>query len=264
MNSFKKILALLLCGVMLCSLAACGDGGDKDTKKQWKMDKENHWTESKDGKRDEVAAHTFDINGFCTVCNALMTTETDGSLNLQTFNEKGDISSWVGYDAAGEQDTDRQYEYKYDIAGNKEEAKVYNNGALELEATYGKDINGEDYIAEQTAYNDDGSKSYTKSNEHNDTVEEITYDTEGEVETSRRYEYEYDENNLTTHLNIYENEMLIEDCTYNYDKNGDTYPCKRIEYWLDGSITTTEYDENGEVLSEVYYDALLGTTEKLV
>ncbi|MBQ9860459.1 MAG: hypothetical protein IJO76_07295 [Clostridia bacterium] len=264
MNGFKKILSLLVCGVMLCALAACNDNDNNpNANRQWEKDKENHWTVSANGSRENVSSHAFDINGFCTICGTFMTMEKDGSINLQSFNEKGDVTSWIKYDPSGEKEADRRYEYDYSITGEKEELKLYNNGKLELEAAYKKDKNGEEYVSKQTSYNENGTKFYAESNEKADTVLEIFYDTEGEVEIENRYEYEYDENDFPIALKIYENDKLSQESTYAYDANGETYIAKQIDYWLDGSTTTIEYDETGAILSEVYYDALADTTEPI-
>ena len=264
MNHLKRALSIpVVCALALGILTACNGDNTPSATTEWKADKENHWTLSADGERENVTSHTFDANGMCPVCRTLMSMDKDGSLNLQTFNEDGDIQSWVAYNPAGEKDTDRHYEYKYDEAGNKSEAKVHNNGKLEMEAKYDRTDKGEEYIAEQTSYNNDGSKHYTESNKQQDTVKEVYYDTEGEVELERHYEYKYDDDGKTLGLKIYENDLLIEDDTYAYASDGETYVSKRIEYWADGSITTTVYDETGETLSETYYDALLDETTEM-
>ncbi len=98
-------------------------------------------------------------------------------------------------------------------------------------------------------YNDDGmllSEFYTKYAKFEDGRESTS---------TLREDYTYDQKGNRLTEKQYEDGKLTYECEFSLDADGEEYTSKDIYYEEDGSKVVKEYDEEYNVLSEVWYDA---------
>ena len=123
---------------------------------------------------------------------------------------------------------------------------------------YAMTEDGEFYIQKETELEGTGAKNILTYNEHCDWVSWEWYDEEGQLISVENWEYAYDEQGQMLWLKEYVDGVLVHEIA-SYGElilGGDIlrYEETVIDYWNDGSYTIINYDENGEVVSEVTYD----------
>ena len=88
-----------------------------------------------------------------------------------------------------------------------------------------------------------------------DIVSQIEYNTDGSVHYSHTYDIVRDDNGHVIRQKKYINGKLCTEREYSYSEDGyGTYTSKRTEYTSDRIEYTLEYDENGNIISEIHYD----------
>lgn len=157
----------------------------------------------------------------------------DGSKNVSTYDENGNVTLTVFYDAAGSEDS-------------------------RTESEYALNADGEWYEAVSTSTEADGSVYVMEFSEMGDQTGRSIYDAAGNLVSADIWEYTYDEDgNWATRKNYY-NGVLTEEIILATVKSEDgsmTHPQTVTEYDESGAKTVTVYDENDEVVSETHYDA---------
>jgi hypothetical protein len=81
------------------------------------------------------------------------------------------------------------------------------------------------------------------------------YDYDTDSTSTTKEDYTYDEKGNRLPEKQYEDGKLTYECEFALDADGEDYTSKDIWYEDDGSKVVTEYDEEYNVLSEVWYDA---------
>ena len=224
----------------------------------WAVDLEKHWQVCTDcGEALNESEHTLDDLDVCTDCQAEVYTSDYGT-DIYLHDEQGNNIFALSYDLDGQLLVTYTWEYTYDDAGNMLTMKEYADGQLSYEAEYALGDDGFPYTAKDTAYYEDGSRSYSEYDQwYNNTVS-IWYDAEGNVTYHIRHEYEMNSDGFVVYQKDYEDDVLVSETEYGIieDEFGAyTYPAKEITYYEDGSKLITQYDENYEVISESYVDA---------
>ena len=144
----------------------------------------------------------------------------DGSGYTTKFAENGDIITYTEFDAEGNSTSSSRYEYEYDENGERLYMAVYTDDKLDYEEFSVAVPNSSSAITKQILYNADGL-----------------------VLSLYEYDYEFDSEGNTLRHTAYLNGVIDWENIYEYS-DGCTYLA--IE---------TDYDENGELISEIHYDA---------
>lgn len=92
-------------------------------------------------------------------------------------------------------------------------------------------------------------------NEYGDWVQILYFDEEENLYAESEAEYNYDKNGNKLSERMYDDGVLITSCEYDYDSNGLTYRKYETEHMEDGSKTVIEYNEHGDNLGSISYDA---------
>lgn len=238
---FKKVLALGISGILAVSLfTACSqDKPDQTTENaheghtvsaQWERDGKEHWHPCECGGKADVAAHELNDAAVCLTCGSEVWIFDDDTAYVHDYNDKGDILRDSSYDAEGFKEYDQTFAYEYDDQGNMLLSKQYADGALVEEISYAVNDKGEVLPAKQTGYNLDGTWAVNE------------YDADGNVVKMLAY----DENDAVTYQC---------DITYAKTGNGDTYEAGKTELFEGGSKFEYVYNEYGETLKWLVYDA---------
>ena len=109
---------------------------------------------------------------------------SDGMKIEAEYNENGDATSRVTYDAEGNVTSSEAWEYTYDDNGFTTTEKEYVDGALYQEITY-KIVTEDDgvssYPEKIVTYDEDGGKTVCVYDGYNELVSETKYDANGKV-----------------------------------------------------------------------------------
>lgn len=149
----------------------------------------------------------------------------------------------------------------YDVNGNGIRMTAYDaDGKLTLqtESEYALSTDGQWYESKCTTTEENGTKTVSTFADNGDQLYIAYYDAEGTLENAESWVYTYDEEGNWKTMQHYRNDILVSDTVYAVADTVDgsvTYPETVTQYEEDGSRTTTVYDENDQILSQVRYDA---------
>lgn len=195
----------------------------------WGVDFNKHWKSCVEcGETSEESTHTPDDSNICTVCGAELL-EWDDYNSLWYFNENGDPLKMADYDKNGNVITESVYEYKYDADGNLIYSVETTDGVITGENSYTV-VDGESVASQYIGYMDDGSKFVNEYDEYGNTVRIVTYDSDG-------------------------NEDTTEDREYALSADEQWYESKCVSIESDGSKVISEYSEMGDQTGVTRYDA---------
>ncbi|MBQ8742865.1 MAG: hypothetical protein IJZ03_05810 [Clostridia bacterium] len=177
---------------------------------------------------------------------------------IYEYNENNDCVRILRYDSDGELTSESTFKTTYDKYGNYIKLQEFINGELtyEHEYSYYTDDKKSTHESKRTFY-DDGYKDVVWYDEDGNTLKEIRYDPDGNVEYEHNYEYTRDENGNPLYEKQYENGELIYEKEYSYfpDDPDSTYVSKETEYYPDGGKYVTIYDNHENIKSETEYDS---------
>lgn len=179
---------------------------------------------------DESAYAT--VNGERVVCEYISYLE-DGSKSVGYYDENGNITRSVFYDAEGNVD-------------------------LQTDSEYALSAEGEWYEAVCTTTEADGSRYISEFSENGDQTGAAYYDAEGTLVYRENWVYTYTEDGNWQTMAHYFDDVLTGDTVYATVTTEDgsmTYPETVTEYGEDGTKTVTVYNENDEIVSQTHYDA---------
>ncbi len=253
MKNVKRIgITFLLCMLMMTVFTAC-----HSHEPQWKIDKERHWKECSCGEISEEGEHNFEEE-ICAVCGAERKSEDGILTDMGVCNDYGDWVQWLYFDEEGNLTSESTAEYTYDKKGNKLTDKLYEDGQLVSFGEYELDSQGISFKKYETEEYEDGSRCVYEYNESGDSMGYVLCDEEGNITESYRTEYITDEEDNLLGEKVYENEVLTQEISYASAKNEEEeflYAEEVAHYSEDGSKLVEKYDENGELISELSYDA---------
>ena len=195
---------------------------------EWLMDKDNHWRLCDTcGAQVNFKAHTV-INGSCAKCSVAVTENFDGSVTLTNYDEWMNPSMQMAYSADGTLEYTRTFQYTYDDRGIAMSRKVYMDDVLFSESTF---------------------------DQFGNSLTTVVYNTDGSVLTNTVKELTYGERNFVTGEKTIVNDVLTYECTYALSQYGVRYVTGDTVYQEDGSKKQSLYNEQGDTIQEVSYDA---------
>lgn len=197
--------------------------------------------------------------------------DADGSLLRATTTTDGTLTEECLYAVTGGESVLEQFiSYMddgsktvsdYDENGNPVRTCAYEaDGSLnfESESEYALSADGAWYEAQYTEMQNDGGKIVSTYAENGDQLSATHYEADGSVRNASVWEYTYDGDGNWANVKYYYNGALISELEYAIATTEDgwmAYPETVTEYAEDGSKIVTVYDENDNVLSQMYYDA---------
>lgn len=220
----KKLFSFILAAAMAASLTACAPKHTHTPTEGWELNAKEHWQLCECGETINTAAHAPDESSRCSVCGAEIWDFGD-FVDVNTYNEYGDILRMTSYDANGNVIGDLRYEYEYDADGNKLLAKYYADGVLMDETAYEEGL-----PVRYTTYYEDGTESFA----------------------------EYDENGNVFHFVFYEADGAVSSETWSefgFTADGESYESKNTMVDADGVKYIGEYNQQGDMTAWFCYDA---------
>lgn len=105
----------------------------------------------------------------------------DGSKLVTEYNDQGEVDKETTYKADGTVETALRYVYEYDAEGNYKRIQTYEGEQLIKDAEYAMSADGWSYMAKETEYHEDGTKTVREYNENDELISESKYDAEGNL-----------------------------------------------------------------------------------
>ena len=101
---------------------------------------------------------------------------------------------------------------------------------------------------------EDGTADVYNYNEYGDFSRLTSYDADGNIVFDTKYEYEYDpDGNMFKHKQ-YDSDVLVEECDYYVDFDGNSILSLQTFYHEDGTKDIYECDGNGNIVKEIFCD----------
>ena len=291
----KKIISFALVLILLFSGCVSNEPPESPKTPEppelpWEYNLEEHWKTDENGEKTEFGKHMFDNYHNCSVCKSQFYDFNDGRFSVSSFDENGKLSS-SKYFENGELVSETEYAVNSDgneipvrtvyihEDGNKIDSKLNEFGETSENVCYSPEgeILFENYY--EYTFLEDGTYylSFERYLDYKETrIFEYTYNKDGDwlsytvyrLDTNsfvygQIYEYEYDSEGRKIYRRALENGDIREEFFYEYyeDEEGlQSYCSKYIHYINDqhvkGHYTVTEYDKNGNVVSDSSYDSL--------
>ena len=219
----KKIVSLLLTMLLICSFAACQKKEHTHTfSEAMDADATSHFFVCECGEKKDAAAHSL-VDGRCSVCHAEIAEQEDGIVSVSFYDENGVLKS----------------------------GKRYENDRLAWEGEYAVGTDGYAVEISGIDYFEDGSKIVYTNNKQGYIETQTFYNKEGKALSVTNNEYEFDGDGNVTIVRSYTDNVLTGMDEYKPADDGINYLYKNTSYNADGTTTVTEYNELGEVISEV-------------
>ncbi|MBP3634271.1 MAG: RHS repeat protein [Oscillospiraceae bacterium] len=235
----KRALVLLLASLLL--LCACSQ---KEVSHEghfvsdfWNCDAKEHWHLCECDEAVQHEAHKLD-DMRCTVCGAEIWEYDDGMTDLYRYDDYGNLTRSVSYDADGNVIYDQEQRYQYTEDGDLRKITTYENGMLSGETEYAQGDDGAWYEALYTGYYEDGSY-FTNQ-----------YDESGSILVAEHY----DEDHVLQQQTYF---------TYAAGMDGEPYAQHIRGVYADGTSAESTYNTYGDVLAEVSYAADGSTVSEL-
>jgi len=199
------------------------------------------------GESIEITAEAWEVN-TCPACGSEIMVFEDGGWDIYQNDEEERAILAVSYDAEGKVSCEYKIEYIEDEDGNLTGEKIYENGVLLAEMTYGTDFWGLCGLVSEVWY-DGENRSVTEYDQYGNSISSIIYDGENNVISNERIEYENDEEGNVLRQRIFQEGRLVMEID-------NTSGAEIItEYDEEGTKTVRRYDERGDLRETVYYNA---------
>lgn len=275
----KKILSVLLVSLLLLCAAYAAEPVFPTY--DWYFDGASHWQLDDTGAPINQGAHTLDDGSVCTGCGCELTDWGDGAVDVTDYDDYGNVLRYASF--SGEEKTyESIHVLTYDDNGVVTNDLEYISGVLYGETVYTVTDEGEQLPVSMTAWNDDGTTSVNRYDEHGNCIHAAIYEADGslihetiseyapiedewfgtwyyECKTTSRFasgETFYDERNeygdITRSRNTDADGNVWSDSTYEYEyKNGTMVWSKQYSF---GVLANEEfYNKDGSCVKEIDY-----------
>lgn len=101
---------------------------------------------------------------------------------------------------------------------------------------------------------EDGTVDIYNYTEYGDFSRITSYDADGNVVADTKHEYDYDPNGNMFKQKVYEFDVLVEECEYYVDFDGNSIISLQTFYHEDGTKDIYECDGNGNIVKEIFCD----------
>ena len=230
----------------------------------WTVDLNNHWKVCSCGEIMEQEAHNDAEE--CSVCGSYIIVWDDGMIDLTQYNDKLHCIFEAEYDENGNLLEKATYEYTYTANDQIETSKttVYDENSevvsiMDVSCTYDAngnlltEINAYNNLADDFSYTTKCTYTYTDlDNVLTQTTEE--FDEDGNLTSTYQIEYAYNELGMPITEKHYSDGVLTTMYFLEADEYGFPMTVKSYEYYSDGTIFVTEY-EDYEAVKEYWTDA---------
>jgi len=185
-NMLKNTLIMLLVMLLMLPCAAMAD--EEYPVFEWERDAKTHWRVTEAGEKAEEAPHVLE-GVLCLVCGTEVWLFDDGSADLSSYNDQGELLWYASFDSAGEKTGEGAYSYEYDEAGSKVRECQYENGMLVAQTVFAMGEDGEIRPVWSESYYDDGTWARNEYDGHGNCIKAYTYDANNAVTSETTSEY---------------------------------------------------------------------------
>ena len=183
---------------------------------------------------------------------------------IREYNQYGDDLLFREVDENGNTVSEMSHEYTYSADGIKENSKFFVNGVLVQDDFYTfveNDFGGDVVNTRGLYYNEDGTVEetiYSEASGYNETEKIILYDADGTTLSEANFEMTFDQDGNLLTRNTYIDGVLAAEEVFEVINTDELYThyCKtQTIYNEDGTKQVTEFDQDGETVSDTLYDA---------
>lgn len=264
----KKSFTILLCCVLaLAILAACSNVKPVETAPvtepphihaaagDWQWDVKEHYRMCDCGETIDRGEHQLS-ESVCSVCAVELVDYGDGYVDAIGYNQYGDLTRWVSYNSNGDVLYDNVYEFEYDADGNKLKEKSYVDGKFQSETEYALDKDGNSYPVRTVSYQENGEYYENLYDQEGNLISVMSYDADDNLVFQYFSEYALDSDGNSYEVKYTEIDADGAKLIVEYNEYGD--PVSRLMYNADGSLESEdawfyEYDAEGDPLWEMQY-----------
>ena len=248
----------------------------------WERDAVHHWQLNESGEVVNQGVHAFDEMLLCTVCSSEVLDWGDGTFDVTSYDDFGNATRITSFDADGAITNDVAHYLEYSEEGIALLDQEFYNGVLYGETVYTVNADGEQIPVTQTAWNDDGTTSINKYDEHGNCISATIYEADGSLinETISEYAQTEDEwfgvwyyecktttrfasgesfytetnehNDTTRNLNTHADGTVWADTVYEYKYDNSDKVWRRM-YSFGALTRETFYNEDGGTVKEIEY-----------
>ena len=217
--------AALLAG---CGTQPAADGHTHTAQGGWDWNAKEHWNICECGEQMGAAEHKLGDDLICAGCGAEVWAMDDGSADIYSYDQYGNILRYACFDAEGNMVSESRYENEYDDNGNLLVSRFYSDGVLQNEDLYEANANGEYVLVKSTMFYDGGC-TVNEYDENGNMVHVIDSDDAGNVSGESWHEY-------------------------TMDADGGFYESKYTECLPEGGKLEAQYNPVGDIIVRVWYD----------
>lgn len=218
----------------------------------WVCDFDNHWRICECGEKIDKAAHTLEhVN--CTVCGSEVVLWEDGTKEVTVYNSHGDNIQFTSYASDGSVVTDERLAFVYDDKGNMTSMTAWHNGFHYASYEYAIGSDGESHIASYTNHYEDGTYKVDTFDENFHTLRTVHYAADDSIQTESRFLYNEDFSRMTEEEYLRGEPVAVRE--YMLDKYQSWLLVSDLLYNGEGNDIARTYDDSGNPLSEIHYNA---------
>lgn len=218
----------------------------------WVCDFDSHWRLCECGVEMDKGVHTPEhVN--CTTCGSQIVVWEDGSREVTVYNDHGDNIQFTSYAPDGSVVNDERLTFVYDDKGNMSSMEAYLNGFRYAGYEYAVGSDGDVYMASHAVYAEDGSCKVDTLDENFHTLRTVHYAADNSITSEYRFRYNEDFSQMTEEEYLRGEPVAVRE--YMLDKYKAWLLVSDLLYNGEGSDIARTYDDSGNPLSEVHYNA---------
>jgi len=285
-NFIRTVFIILLVLSVLCGCAG-KEAESPALEWKWEADPSGHWKIYENGEKSDFGEHDFNEISVCTVCGIESIEWNNGIISINAFDEEKNVTFSKNYKNG---EIVAEYEIGYNEDGT--ERLIYsseiNPDGLKMITEYdesGRSVKAQFFYPDGTPHhesvyeyaNPDGGMSFERYTDYEEKrIFEYGYDEKGDwisytvyrldtgsFVSGQTFEYEYDSEGRKICQRTFEKDDLREEIFFGYYEDAEGVHCYRSKYiyyiiedFIKGHYTVTEYNKDGEEISQESYDSL--------